>query len=61
MLYKDNKKVIDNNTLASLTILNPKEKDILIVLITKKKDVLSTFYSFTSSFIEFMLSCIMVI
>lgn len=38
MLYKDNKKIIDNNTLASLTILiaesNPKEKDILISLIT---------------------------
>ncbi len=38
MLYKDNKKVIDNNTLASLTILiaesNPEEKDILINLIT---------------------------
>ncbi len=37
MLYKDNKKVIDNNTLASLTILNPEEKDILIDLITKKR------------------------
>ena len=38
MLYKDNKKVIDNNTLASLTILiaesNPDEKDILINLIS---------------------------
>lgn len=38
MLYKDNKKVIDNNTLASLTILiaesNPEEKNILINLIT---------------------------
>ncbi len=38
MLYKNNKKIIDNNTLASLTILiaesNPSEKDILISLIT---------------------------
>lgn len=37
MLYKNNKKVIDNNTLVALTILiaesNPKEKDILINLI----------------------------
>ena len=39
ILYKDNKKVIDNNTLASITLLialsNPKEKEILINLITK--------------------------
>lgn len=38
MLYKNNKKIIDNNTLTSLTILtiesNPNEKDILISLIT---------------------------
>lgn len=38
MLYKGDKKIIDNNTLASLTILiaesNPEEKDILINLVT---------------------------
>ena len=38
ILYKDNIRVIDNNTLASLTILiaesNPNEKDIIISLIT---------------------------
>lgn len=38
ILYKDNKQVIDNNTLASLTLLiaesNPKEKDILVDLVT---------------------------
>ena len=38
ILYKDNKKVIDNNTLASLTLLiaqsNPKEKEVLVDLIT---------------------------
>ena len=38
ILYKDDKKVIDNNTLASLTLLiaesNPKEKSVLIDLIT---------------------------
>ncbi len=38
MLYKSDKRIIDNNTLASLTILiaesNPEEKDILINLIT---------------------------
>ena len=38
ILYKDNKKVIDNNTLASLTLLiaesNPKEKNVLVDLIT---------------------------
>ncbi len=38
MLYKGDKKIIDNNTLASLTILiaesNPNEKDVLISLIT---------------------------
>jgi len=37
LLYKDNKKVIDNNTLACMTILiaqsNPKEKDIIIDLV----------------------------
>ena len=37
MLYKDNEKVIDNNTLVALTLLiaesNPKEKEILIDLI----------------------------
>ena len=37
LLYKDNEKVIDNNTLACMTILiaqsNPKEKDIIIDLI----------------------------
>ena len=37
ILYKDNKQVIDNNTLAALTLLiaqsNPKEKDTLIDLI----------------------------
>ncbi len=38
MLYKGDKRIIDNNTLASLTILiaesNPSEKDILISLVT---------------------------
>ena len=38
ILYKENKKVIDNNTLTALTLLiaqsNPKEKDILIDLVT---------------------------
>lgn len=37
LLYKDNKQVIDNNTLASMTLLiansNPKEKELLIDLI----------------------------
>ena len=37
ILYKDNKKVIDNNTLVAITLLiaqsNPKEKDILIDLV----------------------------
>ena len=37
LLYKDNVKVIDNNTLTSLTLLiaqsNPKEKDVLIDLV----------------------------
>jgi len=39
LLYKDDKKVIDNNTLAALTILiaesNPKEKDVIVELIMK--------------------------
>ena len=46
ILYKDNKQVIDNNTLVAITLLiaisNPKEKDILIDLImnflTSKKE-----------------------
>ena len=37
ILYKDNKQVIDNNTLAALTLLiaesNPKEKDVIIDLV----------------------------
>ena len=37
ILYKDNKQIIDNNTLAALTLLiaesNPQEKDIIISLI----------------------------
>ena len=37
ILYKDNRKVIDNNTLVALTLLiaqsNPKEKDILVDLV----------------------------
>ena len=37
ILYKDNRQVIDNNTLAALTLLiaesNPKEKDVMIDLI----------------------------
>ena len=37
ILYKDNKKVIDNNTLAALTLLiaesNPKEKNVIIDLV----------------------------
>ena len=36
-LYKENKQIIDNNTLVAITLLvaqsNPKEKDILIDLI----------------------------
>ena len=44
LLFKDNKNVIDNNTLVAITLLiaqsNPKEKDILIDLIMNflKKD-----------------------
>ena len=38
ILYKGDKQVIDNNTLASLTLLiaqsNPKEKEVLVDLIT---------------------------
>jgi len=38
ILYKENKKLIDNNTLTALTLLiaqsNPKEKDILVDLVT---------------------------
>ena len=38
ILYKNDKQVIDNNTLASLTLLiaqsNPKEKEVLVDLIT---------------------------
>ena len=38
LLYKDDKQVIDNNTLVALTLLiaesNPKEKEILVDLIT---------------------------
>ena len=37
LLYKDNRQVIDNNTLAALTLLiaesNPKEKDVIIDLV----------------------------
>lgn len=37
MLYKNNQKRIDNNTLTALTLLiaesNPREKEIIIVLI----------------------------
>lgn len=37
LLYKDNRQVIDNNTLVAITLLiaqsNPKEKDILIDLV----------------------------
>ena len=37
ILYKDNKQVVDNNTLASLTLLiaesNPKEKEIITDLV----------------------------
>ena len=37
ILYKNNKKIIDNNTLAALTLLiaesNPKEKDVIIDLV----------------------------
>lgn len=37
ILYKDNKQVIDNNTLVALTLLiaesNPKEKEIIIELV----------------------------
>ena len=39
ILYKEDKQVIDNNTLASITLLialsNPKEKEIIINLIMK--------------------------
>ena len=38
LLYIDNKQVIDNNALASITLLiaesNPKEKDIIVDLVT---------------------------
>lgn len=37
ILYKDNKQLIDNNTLTALTLLiaesNPKEKDVIIDLV----------------------------
>ena len=37
ILYKENKQVIDNNTLVAITLLiaqsNPKEKDILVDLV----------------------------
>ena len=37
ILYKDNKKIVDNNTLAALTLLiaesNPKEKEVIIDLV----------------------------
>ena len=37
ILYKNNKQVIDNNTLTALTLLiaesNPKEKDVIIDLV----------------------------
>ena len=37
ILYKDDKKIIDNNTLAALTLLiaesNPKEKSIIVELV----------------------------
>ncbi len=37
ILYKENKQVIDNNTLASITLLiaesNPKEKEVMIDLV----------------------------
>ena len=37
MLYRENRQVIDNNTLTALTLLiaesNPKEKDIIIDLV----------------------------
>ena len=37
ILYKDDKQVIDNNTLTALTLLiaesNPKEKDVIIDLV----------------------------
>ena len=37
ILYKDDKEVIDNNTLAALTLLiaesNPKEKEVIIDLV----------------------------
>ena len=37
ILYKDNKQVVDNNTLASLTLLiaesNPKEKEVITDLV----------------------------
>lgn len=37
ILYKDNKQVIDNNTLTALTLLiaesNPKEKEVIIDLV----------------------------
>ena len=38
ILYKDDRQIIDNNTLAALTLLiaesNPKEKEVIIDLIT---------------------------
>ena len=38
LLYKDNRQIIDNNTLAALTLLiaesNPKEKEVIIDLVT---------------------------
>ena len=38
MLYKDNRQIIDNNTLLEVTLLisesNPKEKNIIIELVT---------------------------
>ena len=37
ILYKDNKQIIDNNTLTALTLLiaesNPKEKEVIIDLV----------------------------
>ena len=44
ILYKDNKQVIDNNTLAALTLLiaesNPKEKEVIIDLIMRLYNIL---------------------
>ena len=38
ILYKDGRQIIDNNTLAALTLLiaesNPKEKEVIIDLVT---------------------------